>query len=191
MQVLVVAGGLLPTGAQPSSDMVDDLSFLTSLYKAGAKSIVQVISVQLGQISGSPMAPSSGADKRVLRHYEEIRQVMLDNGHERGLVWVTHLQPPDGSLSTEDAKYQNPDEQSTWLTQAFQQMRSQLYIGVAFLDAINPNADADRPGFSLITLGGDFHPAYRLLRDQIAQNSSGSIGVRPGRPKAAPLARTH
>jgi hypothetical protein len=81
-------------------------------------------------------------------------------------------------------------KQADWLAQAFNQLRSQLYIGVAFLDRINP--DAGQAGsISLITPTGDLHPAFRVLRDQIAQNAAGASFPRPGRAKSETLVKGH
>jgi hypothetical protein len=186
-QAILVAGGLVPTGTQPETEMVDDLVYLDGLYKAGPKTSLPVISIQLADLTGTPMTAPSKSEHRVLRHYEEIREVMLNNNQERGLLWVTHLSPPSGST---DPKLNDPNQQSAWLVQSFQQMRAQLYLGATFLDALNPPAGDAEAMFSLITSAGDYHPAFRFIRDQIAQNNAGSLSARPGRAKVSPLPRT-
>jgi len=192
-KVLLVAGGLAPIVADSSQDQVGDLEFLQQMYDLGAKDVVQVLSIQLNDIVGAPAAGPSQSEHRVLRHYEEIREVMLHNDHSKGILWITGLSVPSDLQSFSEPSYTTPQKQASWLSQAFQQLRSQLYIGVAFLDSLNPasgNSAQSNP-VSLITQTGDLHPAYRALRDEIAQNSSGGADPRPGRPKSETLAKGH
>ncbi|HVP21922.1 MAG TPA: hypothetical protein VMS73_08680 [Anaerolineaceae bacterium] len=189
--VLLVAAGLVPQ-VNPSPDQLDDLEFLQGLYKAGARNLVQVFSLQMQNVTGEPATNPTQDEHRVLRHYEEIRQIMIQNQHDTGLLWITQLTAPLANDAASDfqARAQN---QAAWLAQAFQQLRSQLYIGVAFLNRLNPSSDQSgtTSGTPLITLTGDLHPAFRVLRDQIAQNSSGGMDPRPGRPKTESLVKGH
>jgi hypothetical protein len=188
--VMIVAGGLQPVlaSAKPAEAM-DDLAFLQTLYAGGLKSTASIISMQSSNLSGEPLQAPDASENRVLRHYEEIRAVMLQNKHETGLVWITQLQPPTGHIADADQAYQNRDNQANWLNQAYAQLKSQLYIGVAFLKGINPPA-ANGSSLSLIEAGGDYHPFYRSLRDLIAVNRADSPYHRPGRAKDQPLPKS-
>jgi len=187
--VLLVAAGLVPQ-VNPTPDQLDDLQFIQGLYKAGAKNQVKVFSLQMQNVTGVPATNPTQDEHRVLRHYEEIRQVMILNQHDKGLLWITQLTAPQDNDAESALLAQ---KQAAWLAQAFQQLRSQLYIGVAFLNRLNPSGDQSDPvnGTPLITLTGDLHPAFRVLRDQIAQNSSGGMDPRPGRPKTESLIKGH
>jgi hypothetical protein len=176
---ILVGAGLRPV-VSASTDQMDDVVFLSALYQAGARSTIPIISIQLGAPSGLPTTAPSSQQRQVLRHYEEIRDVMVKAGHEQGLVWITDLQPPSSGASTGDAS------QSAWFNQVYTQLRSQLYLGVTFFASINPGKTA----FSLITPAGEFHQAYRAFRDLIVQNASGSLSSRPGRAKETPLTRS-
>jgi len=190
-QVLLVAGGLVPV--VPSKDAQDDLAFLQGMYQAGAATVIQVISLQMHDLIGSPADPPDQKDSRYLRHYEQLREVMLKNKHDKGIVWITDLSAPSDLTQYGESSASFPQKQAAWLSQAFQQIRSQLYIGVAFLDRLNPaaNPDAQEEVTSLITQTGDLHPIFRVMRDQVAQNSSGSSDPRPGRPKSDTLIKGH
>ena len=95
---------------------MDDASFLQALYKNGLRDAVTIVSVQASGLTGEPLQASDKSENRVLRHYENIRQVMLNNGHESGLIWITHLTPPSGNITAEDQKYLDPEVQSAWFT---------------------------------------------------------------------------
>lgn len=184
--VLLVAAGLkpVPAGSAPA-EAIDDLAFLQTLYDQGLRPSLGIISLQASGLSGEPLQSPSKDQNLVLRHYEEVRQVMLKNKHEGGLIWLTRLSPP--STRGNGADPQEPAFQAAWLAQAFQQIKSQLYIGVAFLNGINPGPS--NSGISLLQPGGDYHPFYRTLRDQIAINRS-NTPFRPGRPKDQPLQKS-
>ena len=181
--LLLVAAGLKPILANvPASEAVDDLVFLQNLYNGGIKTTLSVLSIRMDSLTGDPLQASSKEENRVFRHYEEVRQVMLKNKHESGLVWLTHLSSPA------DAPFADPANQSSWLTQAYGQAKSQLYIGVAFLNAINLTSSDS--GIALIQPDGDYHPFYRALRDLVAINRSDTLTYRPGRPKDQTLIKS-
>ncbi|UCH59366.1 MAG: hypothetical protein JSV61_14260 [Anaerolineales bacterium] len=164
--IALVAGGLLPSHPQAHPGDMDDLEFLSALYQAGASSFMPVVGLRLAPLTGDALTPAGQAELRVLRHYEAIRQVMLAHGHAHGLVWVTGYQWPE-SLSGQSAP--NPSEQIRWLNQALHMMKSQLYLGVAFYDRLNPPADFTRTAWSgeslIIKQDNDvfIHPAVKAL----------------------------
>jgi hypothetical protein len=188
--VLLVAGGLVPGKTDSKVGRVDDLEFLQGMYSAGARDLVQVVSLQLLNPTNAPEAAPDQSELTVLRHYEEIRQVMLHNDHGKGMLWITGMGIPQSLDAFGAATDSLQQKQADWLAQAFNQLRSQLYIGVAFLDSINP-ASAPSGSISLITPTGDLHPAFRVLRDQIAQNAAGASYPRPGRAKSETLVKGH
>lgn len=184
--VLLVTGGLQPTAANlPPAQAVSDLTFLQDFYTAAKVTAPIIISMQAGNLTGEPLQAPNKSENRVLRHYEEIRAVMTRNKQDAGLIWITHLSPPNGSIAANDRRYQDIANQTTWWSQAYDQMKSQLYIGVAFLGQINPGS-SEAP-FSLLLPSGDYHPFYRSLRDRISVNRSNKVNLRPGRAKAEPL----
>ncbi len=191
--VILVAGGLEPVADNTQPGKAGDLEFLRGLYLAGAKDVFQVLSIRLQDLSGSPAAVSENRQQQVLRHYEEIRDVMVKYGHQKGLMWITGLSIPASMEEKEGLAGSTTQAQTAWLAQAYQQLRSQLYIGVAFLSQMNPPANGSdhASGPSLILPSGDLAPIYRVLRDQIAQNTSAGASSRPGRPKSEILSKGH
>jgi hypothetical protein len=175
--ITLVTGGLKPT---TGSDSEDDLAFLDGLYNAGISNWSQVISLQLDNLTGDPAQAPSTEEHRVLRHYEEIRKVMLNYGRETDLIWLTSLQAPTGQ------SYSGVQAQSDWLVQAYTQLRSQLYIGAAFYSHINPEQSGSSDvstGRALVISIDCYHLFYNMLRELIAQNAPlATISLR-GRPK--------
>lgn len=187
---LLIAGGLQPIPAGiAAAEAMDDLAFLQALYTSAGKNPIKIISLQANHLTSDPLEAPSKAENRVLRHYEEIRAVMLKNKQDAGLIWITRLSPPTGEISADDQKYQDLNIQTGWLNQAFGQLKSQLYIGVAFVNAINLSAKANS-GISLILPADDYHPFYRSLRDLVAVNRSDASITRPGRAKEQPLQKS-
>jgi hypothetical protein len=188
--ILLVAGGLVPSPSANKLDGVDDLVFLQNLYSAGANKVINIVSIDLSNLTGDPLTPPDGSEHRILRHYEEVRQIMLKNNSANCLIWVTHLRFPSGTINPEDLIYNDLNNQTSWLSQAFSQLRSQLYIGVAFLGSLNPEKQSLSNGnWSLVGDGKNYQPFYSTFRDLISQNSPDNILLKRGRPKSNVLVK--
>jgi hypothetical protein len=181
----LVAGGLRPLAAG-STDGWDDLAFLQGLYDAGLRDAMPVLSLELADLQGDPLTPPSG-DARVLRHYEQVRQVMVNNDHANGMIWVTRIQLASGTIGMNGLGQPDPNQQAQWLYQAATQIRSQLYIGMTIFASLNPAT----PGTAaLIDANGEFHPFHPLLKSFIDQNHPSTEKGKPGRPKDIALIKT-
>ena len=155
----IVLGGLMPLleGVTSPGDM-HDLDFLNGLYKAITIEYMPVIGLRFPNLVGQPyQSPSSSVRNSVLRHYEQIRQVMLDNGHKSGLIWITGFSWP--SELSNVLEQNTPDLQAQWLQEAYHWISSQIYVGVAFFTISQPN-NAVSSDFS--------HPAFQSLQQQIS-----------------------
>lgn len=187
---LLIAGGLRPlsTGA-PGTDW-NDLDYLRGLYTAGARDWMPVLSLQFTSLTGTPLqAPAAG--KNLLRHYEEVRQVMLDYGHTNGLLWMTRLAAPDGTIHLNDLQFAGRQRQAEWLQQALVQMRSQLYMGVIFAHNLNTaTSNLSIHGYdALILQNGSIHPFIPVFKAIIQQSNPDAGSPLPGRPKGTPFLR--
>ena len=172
--VLVVAGGLTPLLPGKSNGDIDDLAFLQGLYDAGAREVMPVASLHLADVSGDSLQPPVAGGPPSLRHYEEIRKVMVANNHSDGVIWITDLSWPSGRIGAEDATINTPQAQSLWLSQAYRQLRAQLYIGTVFIHRLNPPAEGqaspDESSTSLIRANLNRHPFYNILGQLATQN---------------------
>jgi len=135
----LVAGGLSNTLAAPED--VRDLDFLQQLYSAGLRP--EIVGMRLHDLTGQPLETPSATS---LRHYEELRALMVANGHTDGLLWLTSFSMPE-SLSGE------------WLAQAYGLMHAQLYLGAAFYGQFNSSAAG-----SLVGADGTLQPACFSLQ---------------------------
>ncbi|MGW8250824.1 MAG: hypothetical protein ACWGO1_09300, partial [Anaerolineales bacterium] len=141
--VVLVAAGLVPVSSPDAANM-DDLLYLKQFYAAGAAEFMTVLSLRFPALTGEPLANPRSSDAQVLRHYELIRSIMLENAHSKGLIWVTGFSWPaalaDGNPGSEkdSSSIALENNQSHWLNNAHQQMKSQLYLGVAIYDCLNP-----------------------------------------------------
>ena len=150
---VLIAAGLVPVSSSISRLDIDDLEFLQQLYDEGAAEIMPVISVRFTELSGDPLAFPREDGDTTLRRYELVRNQMLRNKHNGGHIWVTGFSWPAGDpnkhasalLDTKSARESMENNQSHWLSHALQIMKSQLYLGAAFHDCLNPPAVTGQP----------------------------------------------
>jgi hypothetical protein len=171
VKVDLAAAGLTPlaTGV-PSQDM-DDLAFLAGLYDAGGADVISILSMRFNDLTGDPLQMPGADSHQVLRHYEEVRRVMLAHKHIRGILWITRFSAPSGTIQPSDAKYRQPEKSAAWLSQAYRQLRAQLYIGAAFVADLNPGSPDATGSSSLIGRDGSRQPFIDILGRLIAQNN--------------------
>lgn len=184
----LIAGGLQPpTSTQIANGAMDDLQFLEGLYQNGAASFMPILSLQFPLLSGDPLKPSNPQFPWVLRHYEQVRQVMLSYHHTEGILWLTCLVVPDGKINPEDRIYLATENEIKWWRQALVQIRSQLYIGALFIYDLNPASMNSTPTRSLILGTHERHPLYPWIRWLLQQSSA--EGPQLGRPKDQALTK--
>jgi hypothetical protein len=183
-QVLLVAAGLQPLAGTADGRIVDDLTFLREMYQHGAAELMPVISLQFVEVNGSPLDAVETSKPGGFRRYELIREIMQANNHQSGRIWVTHLSPPSGKIKAQQFTKQDLLDQSAWVTQAYILLRSQLYVGAAFLQSLNtdPNGTAGMTP-RLIQEAGLYHPLYAALGEMIELNHAGSTSIKPGKSK--------
>ncbi len=182
--VVLVAGGLQPQPASPPAGNVDDLVFLASLYQQGAASLMPVISIQYPDVSADVVRYPDGSEHRIVRHYEEVRQVMTANKHTTGRIWITRFCLPSGTIGVQGNALTDRNSQSTWVIQGVTQMRSQLYIGAVFLVSLNPKGEGPASEPLVLQHGdGAQHPITALLAEMISLNQAGSGSIVPGKAK--------
>jgi hypothetical protein len=163
--ISVVAGGFVPSPLTRKADM-QDTDFLQALYRYGLREGNPVIGVRLPRTTGHPDdGPTFGEDE-VIRHYEQIRQVMLENGHRNGLIWMTSFSLPE-SLQKE---MRGQDHRSQWLQQAYLRLRSQLFIEVAFYKPQPLGSPEDGSLFDpLVGIDGDENYIQTAMRAVASQ----------------------
>lgn len=148
---------MIAAGIEPSAGKEQALNFLLELYNAGSVIHSPVVSLRLPAIAYNPKTAPAEVSEHTLRFYEEARQVMLDNGHQNGLIWITRFDWEPGGISS-------TSEQAIWLQQAYMTMRSQLYIGVASFYCLNDPASST----ALLTPDGQATPVFDALGGLIA-----------------------
>jgi hypothetical protein len=169
--IVLVAGGLVPLPAASNDKGMGDLEYLNALYKAGAGPWMPIISLRLDEVSGDPMYVPGNGEPRYLRHFEEVRRVMLQNGHQNGILWISSFSWPDGSIQSSDMAYLQPEAQVNWLNGAYRLIRAQLYIGAAFFAHLNPPVNTTVP-ISLVLSDANLHPAAVEMGKMVVMNGS-------------------
>lgn len=182
-QVALVAAGLTPV--LPGSGDINDLDFLQGLYASGLQPVMPIVSIRLPDTTREVLALPTPEEPRVLRHYEEVRNVMIRNNHLEGMIWLSNFSWPSGTINMVDATVTSKTAQAEWFQQAFQLMSSQLYIGAAFFSQLNPPPDSSSPAAppSLIQLDLSLHPALEKLSQRLS--------LQPGETSLAGLDASH
>ena len=179
---VLVAAGLEPLNGSGTPQDINDLAYLEQLYAAGAAQYMPVVGLRFPTLIGDPLSAPWETETQVLRRYELIRKVMLANSHTKGMIWVTGFtwpaqqvtSQPTSNLGSASSPVSLDDERARWFNQAYQMMRSQLYIGAAFFDCSNPPVLKDSSQTSqqcLIQINDgkpSIHPAFTLLSQMIA-----------------------
>ncbi len=154
---------------------LDDRVFLESLYNLGGTSYLPIIGVRYPELKGAPMSDQSELYPITLRHYELIRELMLQHQHANGMIWITGFSwPISGTADPTDPLTLpvTPTQQARWVNQAFQLLRAQLFIGTAFFGSLNA-LDSTQTIQTLYRPDGSIHPASVI----ISQFAGGSVNT--------------
>jgi len=183
-EIFLIAAGLQPLSASPGEGDMDDLAFLKALYASGASDLMPVISLQYMTVTGDPLDFPDGSSQPVLRHYEIVGKIMVENHHQNGIIWITRIPSASSKIGVSSFEMADYEMQVNWVTQVYVQMRSQLYLGVTIGQSLNPEREgAADVVLSLLQGAGMVHPFYSVLNEMISLNKMGSSTIKPGRPK--------
>jgi hypothetical protein len=163
--ITLVAAGLEAGMPLSSPEGMNDLEYLQGLYAAGVSAWMPILSMRLPEVQEDILALELPGQPVVLRHYEQVRQVMLNAGHTTGLLWITGFSWPASVENTKEQRLQ----QARWLKQAYDLLQAQLYIGAAFYSCLNSPGDAAQYGCLVETIQPQptLHPAASLLASSI------------------------
>lgn len=155
---MLVVGGFMQVDLTQNEQGISDLTYLQAMYDFGLRDLPAVISLQFENISADPEVPAGSSNDATMRHYELIRQVMINNLDQSRLIWVTKLTPPGQMHGTNLV-----EKQAQWMEKALTLIRSQLYIQVCILQPINPDNNASGSLYSLITKEGTLNPIISIF----------------------------
>jgi hypothetical protein len=129
--------------------------------------MLPVISLRLTNITQPANTASSENSSPVLRHYEDIRNLMLKYNHQTGKLWITGFSWPADQSN-------DPQWQAGWLAQAYDYMSAQLYIEVCVFNSLNAvekqEVSNNEPPVFLVSPNGTLHPAIEIIRERIRQH---------------------
>jgi hypothetical protein len=150
--ITVVTAGLAPTSTQAGIS-IDDREYLNQMYGAGLGNYRDIaVGIHPYGWGNSPdlrccdTIPGRGWDENphffFLDNLDEMRQIMVDNGHGDLRMWVTEFgwatweglpgDPPDGWMS-----YNTAVDQANYAIRAFEIGQSLSYVGPMFLWNLN------------------------------------------------------
>jgi hypothetical protein len=155
----LVAGGLVFADDFNPAEQINGLEFLQGLYDAGIKNTAAILSLQLVNLSDDPFQHANNENQPVLRHIDAVRQIMLQNDHEQGLVWITTL-----SIQPGDSNGQIGN-----LTTACSLLRSRLFVGAVVPAAVN-TLPPSFPSPTVLQAGAEKQPLFTELYDLITRN---------------------
>lgn len=155
VNLIATLSPLLPNDTR--ENIPDDV-FLHGLYASGWQTSNSILGIRFLQISGDPLSLPSDTSLPVLRHYEDLRQILIENNDGHRLIWVTGFAWPKELSQDIDPI----GEQTDWLLQAYRLLTAQLYIGAAFFEQINPNTATENSS-SLLLSDTSLHPVCSTL----------------------------
>ncbi len=148
---------MIAAGIDPSDDIQTALDFLQYMYSAGVGAYIPVVSLHIPEIAYLPNTAPEEVNGHTLRFFEEARQIMLNNNHQNGLIWITRFEWSPAQVS-------QPEEQAQWIQYAYLTMRPQLYLGMASFYCLNDPSSAT----SLLAVDGTPTAAFNALGELIA-----------------------
>ena len=158
---IFLISGSLDFTANQNGDIPAE-QFLNQLYNAGLSKATDLVGLSLSiaakQNDSEPDAESP------IKAIETIREIMLENNHSRGMLWITHIRIPSGTIMEND----------TVVWQLCSQIRSHLYIGTLFLGVMNDGTaiqEHGRLGWSGMIASPSF---LSTISELIAINNGGS-----------------
>jgi hypothetical protein len=157
----VVIASITPLGESRQVGDLDDLEFLSALYQADGDLRFPVIGLNFSTINGEPAQDPLTDSAHNLRHYEDVRRIMLDYGHSSDLIWVTSFSWPNSLKENQD--------QADWLFTAYKLLRTQLFIGAAFFKNLNSSETSNAEAY-LINQNIITHPAVFMLQQLTISN---------------------
>lgn len=157
----LVVGGLdhSPREGIPATD------FLTQLYASGLSKVSDILSVQY-LISADTQNIVGRNSTAIFDWMEEIHQIMLENGHINGVIWITQLEEPSGTITLSGQE----------ILQLCRQIRSRLYIGTLFfgnLDLRDTLTSDDTPTEFCVNDETGFSSPIAIVQELIFENNGG------------------
>ncbi len=125
--VMLVTGGLALQPGLAAGSALPAPDFLSTLYRAGALPDMDVVGLSYPVFD--PEKDNPEAPGGTFRRYQDIRLLMLGNGHQEGAIWITRL-----AWKTDAPE----NVQDQWLHTAYQLLRQQVYIGLVAFDGLTP-----------------------------------------------------
>jgi len=175
-KAIYLVASVEPLSNNSADGSMDDRIFLENLYALGGMAYIPIIGIHYPDVMGAPMSDQSERYPIVLRHYEEIRAMMLQYQHQHGMIWITSFTwPTTGTADPSDPLTLpiTPAHQAQWINQAFQLLQAQLFIGTGFFSSLNHEIPSQTSP-ALFQATGIIHPASVTI-SQFAGGSVNSI----------------
>ena len=175
-KAIYLVASVEPLSNNSADGSMDDRIFLENLYALGGMAYIPIIGIHYPDVMGAPMSDQSERYPIVLRHYEEIRAMMLQYQHQHGMIWITSFTwPTTGTADPSDPLTLpvTPAHQAQWVNQAFQLLQAQLFIGTGFFSSLNHEIPSQTSP-ALFQATGLIHPAGVTI-SQFAGGSVNSI----------------
>jgi len=182
--VIVLSGGLTPTGVDDGVIAYDDVHYLEMMYEAGVKDYSDAIAAHPSGYNNPPddtperssveSTGFKGHPSFYFRRFEEYHQLMERFGDGDKEIWFTEFgwaSSPDPPPGYEYARDNSERDQARYLVRAFEIAQERGYVGVMFVWNLNfaPAVGEDDPfakgAFSIIGPDWKPRPAYRALKN--------------------------
>ena len=186
--MIVVTGGLAPTGFNDGVNAIDDRIYLRQMYAAGAADWSDAIGAHPNGWANPPDSTCCRNNRPAVPAWDDhpsfffketlqdYREIMVANGDSGTYIWPTefgwgsndglNVEPP---AELAFVTYTNLDEQAQYIVRGYQLGRELGYVGPMFLWNLNfcpvVGVTGDQCLWSLMDPAGNPRPAYLAVRD--------------------------
>jgi LysM repeat protein len=187
-RVVVVTGGLAPTGFNDGVNAIDDRVYLRQMYAAGVAEWSDAIGAHPNGWANPPDSTCCRNNRPAVPGWDEhpsfffketlsdYRAIMVESGDSGTYIWATEFGwGSNDGLNVEPAPdfafvaYTSLDEQASYITRGYQLGREWGYVGPMFLWNLNfcqvVGVTGEQCLWSLLDPVGNPRPAYLAVRD--------------------------
>lgn len=161
--IKLIVGGFSPTISEYD---IPESTYLENLYQLQGKTLLSIISIRYPNVAQDILVNPIPENQSALRRYETLRNVMINNNHPNGLIWISQFSWPN------EAKF-TTGQQSGWLITVYNQIKTHLYIQATFFNQLNPqeniNSSENFSENSFISSDGKIHPGIKIIKQLMSQ----------------------
>lgn len=170
----VVSAGLAPTNGGDGA--LDDRLFLQAVYETGAGACFDALGAHAYGFGHPPDDARGAHDGLNLARLLDLRALMEANGGSAWSIWITELGWTTAGMGADTWQTVSAEQQASFLAEAWQHIKADWpWVRVATVWNLSRGLPAtdEMASYSLLAADGSPRPAYRVMRDLLAEEPHG------------------